>query len=61
MAVDIGSATGYLDLDISKFLASLNEANLAAQSKTKNLGNTLGDGLDTIGKKISGAGKTLTV
>ena len=53
MAVDIGSATGYLDLDISKFLASLNEANLAAQSKTKYLGNTLGDGLDTIGKKIS--------
>lgn len=60
MAVDIGSATGYLDLDISKFLASLNEANLAAQGKTKTLGNTLGDGLETIGKKITGAGKTLT-
>ena len=60
MSVDIGSATGYLELDISKFLASLNEANLAAQGKTKTLGNTLGDGLETIGKKITGAGKTLT-
>ena len=61
MAVDIGSATGYLELDISNFLASLNEANLAAQGKTKTIENTLGDGLKTVGDKISGAGKTLTL
>ena len=61
MAVDVGSAVGYLDLDISKFLASLNQANTEAQNKTKNLGNTLGDGLKTVGDKITGAGKTLTV
>lgn len=61
MAVDVGSAVGYLDLDISKFLANLNQANAEAQAKTKTLGNTLGDGLQTIGNKISGAGKTLTV
>lgn len=61
MAVDVGSAVGYLDLDISKFLASLNQANAEAQAKTKTLENTLGDGLQTVGNKISGAGKTLTV
>ena len=61
MAVDVGSAVGYLDLDISKFLANLNQANAEAQAKTKTLENTLGDGLQTVGNKISGAGKTLTV
>lgn len=61
MAVDVGSAVGYLDLDISKFLANLNQANAEAQAKTKTLENTLGDGLQTVGNKISGAGKTLTL
>lgn len=61
MAVDVGSAVGYLDLDISKFLANLNQANVEAQAKTKTLDNTLGDGLKTVGDKISGAGKTLTL
>lgn len=61
MAVDVGSAVGYLDLDISKFLTNLNQANAEAQAKTKTLDNTLGDGLKTVGDKISGAGKTLTL
>ena len=61
MAVDVGSAVGYLDLDISGFIASLNQANAEAQGKTKTLENTLGDGLSTIGGKITGAGKTLTM
>lgn len=61
MAVDVGSAVGYLDLDISGFIASLNQANAEAQNKTKTLENTLGDGLSTIGGKITGAGKTLTM
>ena len=61
MAVDVGSAVGYLDLDISGFIASLNQANAEAQGKTKTLENTLGDGLSTIGGKITGAGKTLTI
>lgn len=61
MAVDVGSAVGYLDLDISGFIASLNQANAEAQNKTKTLKNTLGDGLSTIGGKITGAGKTLTM
>lgn len=61
MAVDVGSAVGYLDLDISKFLANLNQANAEAQAKSKTLENTLGDGLKTVGDKISGAGKTLTL
>lgn len=61
MAVDIGSAIGYLDLDIQGFLSALNEANTAAQTKTQTLGNTLGNGLSDIGNQITGAGKTLTV
>ncbi len=60
MAVDVGSAIGYLDLDISGFIANLNQANAEAQSKTKTLENTLGEGLSTIGGNITGAGKTLT-
>lgn len=61
MAIDVGSAVGYLDLDISKFIVGLNQANAEAQGKTKTLENTLGDGLSTIGGKITGAGKTLTM
>lgn len=60
MAVDVGSAVGYLDLDISKFIANLNQANAEAQNKTKTIENTLGDGLKTVGDNITGAGKTLT-
>ena len=61
MAVDVGSAVGYLDLDISGFISGLNQANAEAQAKTRTLENTFGDGLSTIGGKITGAGKTLTM
>ncbi len=49
MAVDVGSAVGYLDLDISGFLAGLNQANEEANKQSKG-----------IGAALSGAGKTLT-
>lgn len=61
MAIDVGTATGYLDLDISGFIRGLQSANTEAAKQSRNLGNTLGSGLQTIGGKIEGAGKALTV
>ena len=54
--VDVGSAVGYLDLDISKFLANLNEANNKVNTTTK----SMTDRLDSMDRKLSGAGTKLT-
>lgn len=61
MSVNAGEAVGYLDLDITGFLAGLRQANSEAEQKSKTLSNTLGDGLQTVGNKIAGAGKAMTV
>ena len=37
MAVNVGSAVGYLDLDISKFKSALSEAQKEAQESAKTL------------------------
>lgn len=60
MAVNVGSAVGYLDLDISGFLKGMREANQEAQSFTGKLENTLGSGLKSIGGTLTSAGSTLT-
>lgn len=60
MAVDVGSAVGYLDLDISGFLAGLRTAQNEADSATKNMATKVGGGLKTVGDKITSAGSTLT-
>ncbi|MBR6604640.1 MAG: phage tail tape measure protein [Prevotella sp.] len=60
MSVNVGSATGYLDLDISGFLASLQSAQAQANRQTKNLATTIGNNLSTAGDKLSSVGKTLT-
>ena len=60
MSVNVGSATGYLDLDISGFLASLQSAQAQANRQTQNLATTIGNNLSTVGDKLSSAGKTLT-
>lgn len=60
MAVDVGSAVGYLDLDISGFLAGLRTAQNEADSATKNMAAKVGGGLKTVGNKITSAGSTLT-
>lgn len=60
MSMDVGTARGFLDLDISGFLNGLRTAQSEAQAATNNLSNTLGDGLTSIGGKITSAGKTLT-
>ena len=41
MAVDVGSAVGYLDLDISGFLAGLKSAQSEADTASKNISTNI--------------------
>lgn len=60
MAVDVGSAVGYLDLDISGFLAGLKSAQDEADKKSKNIVTTIGNNISGVGKGLSSVGTTLT-
>ena len=60
MAVDVGSAKGYLDLDISGFLAGLKTAQSEADSTSKNIATKIGGNLSNVGKSLTSAGTTLT-
>ena len=55
--VDVGSAVGYLDLDISKFIANLNEANNKANATAK----SMTDRFDSMDKKLTSVGTKMTV
>lgn len=59
MAVDVGSAVGYLDLDISGFLAGLKSAQSKAEVSTKKL-EAIGNKFVAVGDKIAGVGTKLT-
>lgn len=60
MAVDVGSAVGYLDLDISGFLANLRSAQSEADNTSKNLATKIGKNISGVGSALSSAGSTLT-
>ena len=60
MSVNVGSAVGYLDLDISGFLAGLKQANNEADSQTKSIASKVGSNLSGLGKTLTSAGTTLT-
>ena len=60
MAVDVGSATGYLDLDISGFLANLRTAQSEADRASKNMVTKIGNNITGIGKSMTSVGSTLT-
>ena len=60
MAVDVGSAVGYLDLDISGFLASLKSAQSEASNASQNMATQLGNKFSGVGKSLTTAGKTLS-
>lgn len=60
MAVDVGSAVGYLDLDISGFLAGLRSAQSEADTASKNIATKIGNNLSSAGKSLTSAGSTLT-
>ena len=56
MAVDVGSAVGYLDLDISKFLSGLK----SAQDEAGKTSKSITDKLDSVGDKLTSVGKKTT-
>ena len=60
MAVDVGSAVGYLDLDIFGFLAGLRSAQSEADTASKNIATKIGNNLSSAGKSLTSAGSTLT-
>ena len=60
MAVDVGSATGYLDLDISGFLANLRTAQSEADRVSNNMATRVGNNIKGIGKSMTSVGSTLT-
>lgn len=60
MAVDVGTAMGYLDLDISGFLKRLKEAQGQAQSSAKSITGAFGDSLSSAGAALTKVGKSLT-
>lgn len=59
MAVDVGSATGYLDLDITGFLNGLRSAQDEA-NKSANKLESIGNKFTSVGDKIAGVGTKLT-
>lgn len=59
MSVDVGSAVGYLDLDISGFLSGLKSAQSEAD-KAKNNIQKAGEKIEGVGKSLSSVGSTLT-
>lgn len=64
MAVDMGSATGYLDLDISSFEASLKQAQSLASTASRAIEKSFENASREIGKigdSISSMGKKLTI
>ena len=60
MAVDVGSAVGYLDLDISGFLAGLRSAQSEAAVASNRIATRLGTSFQRAGKSLTSAGATLT-
>lgn len=59
MAVDAGSAVGYLDLDIDGFVKGLATA-LRESRETEAQIQSVGDRISTVGDKMAGVGKILT-
>nr|UVM95744.1 MAG: minor tail protein [Bacteriophage sp.] len=60
VAIDVGSAVGYLDLDINGFLKSLKTAQNEAEDTTKRISSTIGGHLQSAGKNLETVGSTLT-
>lgn len=61
MSVDVGSAVGYLDLDINGFLSGLRTAQSEAKSSTAQIAEDLSSGLQTVGDSIAKFGTVMTV
>lgn len=59
-ATNVGSATGYLDLDISGFLAGLKTAQDKANDTSGNIATQVGKSMTSVGKSLTSAGTALT-
>lgn len=59
MAIDVGSAVGYLDLNISGFLAGLQTAQ-SEGNKVENKFKVVGGKMQSVGDKMSKIGSTMT-
>lgn len=60
MSVNVGSAEGYLDLDISRFITKLGTAQSAASAMASKTTMTMNQKLAGVGKSFTSIGKTLT-
>lgn len=60
MSVSVGTATGYLDLDIKGFLQGLKTAQSEAVNAANNIENKLSNKLTSVGNKLTSSGKSLT-
>lgn len=60
MAIDVGSAEGHLDLDISGFLTGLKTAQEKAATSAGTIEQQFGSKLQSAGSKLSSAGMALT-
>lgn len=60
MSVNVGSAEGYLDLDISRFITKLGTAQSAASAMASKTTMTMNQKLAGVGKSFTSVGKTLT-
>lgn len=60
MSVDVGSAVGYLDLDISGFLANLKTAQADGNAVSQNMATKVGSTMTSIGQSLTTAGTNLT-
>lgn len=58
--MNVGTATGYLDLDITSFMAKLNKAQDEAMTKTESMGKRISSKLDKVGGALEKTGKTMT-
>ena len=61
MPIDVGTAQGHLDLDISGFLKNLKTAQSEAQATVGTAEQTLSKSFTSVGDKLSSAGRSLTL
>lgn len=60
MSVNLGTAEGYLDLDITKFKSALVAAQSSASTGFKNMEQAVGASMVSVGKKMTSVGKSMT-
>ena len=60
MSTNVGSAVGYLDLDINGFLSGLRTAQSESERASGNIATKLGGKIESVGKSLTSVGSSLT-